>query len=127
MYKSCSRCGKIHDVNYKCTVGRQYTGGDERQLRSQYSWTLKSQEIRERAHHLCEVCRDQGQYVYDNIEVHHIVKVKDDKSLLLDNYNLIALCPYHHHLADDNKIDSNYLLSLAEQRELNDKVISVSD
>lgn len=25
MYKSCGRCGKIHDVNYKCNVGRVYT------------------------------------------------------------------------------------------------------
>ena len=92
MYKSCSRCGKIHPSDHKCTVGREYTGGNERKLRSTYAWTLKSQEIRERANHLCEVCRDQNIYTYNNIEVHHIEKVKDDESLLLDDNNLICLC-----------------------------------
>ena len=118
MYKSCSKCGKIHPKNYQCDANkRTFNGGDERKLRSQYAWTLKSQEIRERANHLCEVCRDQGIYTYDGIEVHHIVKVKDDKSLLLDNYNLIVLCKDHHGLADKGEIDSNYLLSLARSRE----------
>lgn len=117
MYKSCSRCGKIHATGHKCTVGRIYTGGDERSLRSKYAWTEKSKEIRERANHLCEVCRDQGQITYDNIEVHHIVKVRDDKSKLLDNENLICLCQEHHTQADNNEIDSTYLTKLARIRE----------
>ena len=117
MYRSCSRCGKIHDTNYKCNVGRIFTGGDERKLRSQYSWTKKSEEIREKANHLCEVCRDQGIYTYNNIEVHHIIKVKDDKSLLLDNMNLVCLCQEHHKMADAHAIDTDYLLTLARKRE----------
>ena len=117
MYKSCSKCGKIHDTKYKCNVGRMFTGGDERKLRSQYAWTKKSEEIRERANHLCEVCRDNGVFTYDNIEVHHIIKVKDDKSRLLDNENLIALCQEHHKQADNNQIDKDYLIELAHRRE----------
>ena len=117
MYKSCSKCGKIHPQEYKCNVGRTFTGGEERKLRSQYSWTLKSQEIRERANHLCEVCRANGVYTYDNIEVHHIVKVVDDKSRLLDNENLICLCQEHHKQADNNEIDKEYLFDLARKRE----------
>ena len=117
MYKSCSKCGKIHDSKYICTVGRQYNGGQERGMRSQYCWTKKSQEIREKAEHLCEICRDQGIITYQNIEVHHIVKVKDDETLLLDNENLICLCQEHHKKADRGEIDKEYMKNLARKRE----------
>lgn len=117
MYKSCSKCGKIHDTKYKCNVGRTFTGGEERKLRSLYSWTKKSEEIRERANHLCEVCRDKGIITFKDIEVHHIVKVKDDKSKLLDNENLICLCQEHHKQADKGEIDTDYLRKLAKARE----------
>ena len=118
MYKACSKCGKIHPRNYVCGEARRlFQGGEDRKLRSRWKWTQKSREIRERAHHLCEVCKDQGIITYDDIEVHHIVKVKDDESLLLDNYNLICLCAPHHHLADTNQIDSEYLRALVVKRE----------
>ena len=116
-YKACSKCGKIHPSNYKCTIGIQYNGGNERKLRSKWAWTEKSREIREDANHLCEVCRDQGIYTYDGLSVHHIVKVKDDESKLLDNYNLICLCEEHHTQADNGEIDKDYLIRLAQQRE----------
>ena len=117
MFKSCSRCGKIHPKNYQCNVGRTFTGGSERHLRSQYAWTKKSEEIRESAHHLCEVCLAENIYTYDNLEVHHIVKVRDDESKLLDNENLICLCQEHHKQADNNEIDKDYLIELARKRE----------
>ena len=117
MFKSCSVCGKIHKANYECQARRIYSGGAERKLRSTYSWTEKSKEIRERANHLCEVCRDRGQITYDNLEVHHIVKVTEDESRLLDNYNLICLCAAHHKQADNNEIDKIYLTELAARRE----------
>ncbi len=118
MYKSCSRCGKIHDTRFKCNAGQDiYKNREERKLRSQYAWTQKSEEIRERANHLCEVCRDRGVITYDNIEVHHIVKVKDDETRLLDNYNLVCLCQEHHKQADKGEIDKDYLIELAKRRE----------
>ena len=117
MFKSCSKCGKIHPKNYQCNVGRIYSGGDERKLRSKYSWTKKSEEIRERANHLCEVCRDKGIITFKDIEVHHIVKVKDDETLLLDNENLICLCQEHHKQADNGLIEKEYLQRLARLRE----------
>ena len=116
-YKSCSKCGRVHPENYKCTIGVQYNGGIERKLRSKYAWTEKSKEIRERANYLCEVCRDQGIITYEKISVHHIEKVKDDPTKLLDNENLIALCEEHHTLADDGKLDKDYLKELAKHRE----------
>ena len=119
MYKTCSRCGKIHPFDYKCNVGRVYRGGEERKLRKTYAWQRKSEEIRRRSNYLCEVCRQEGVYNFQDVEVHHIIKVKDDESLLLDNLNLICLCKQHHRQADDNKIDIDYLKELAWLRENN--------
>ena len=117
MLKSCSRCGKMHDVNYRCTAGVVYQTGEERALRKRNAWRLKSEEIRERANYLCEVCRDQGIYTYDGLEVHHITKIRDNKDLLLDNHNLICLCQKHHKLADSGAISKEYLEKLALDRE----------
>lgn len=117
MYKSCAKCGKIHDTNYQCGIKRTYKDTEEKKLRSKYSWTLKSREIRDRANNLCEVCKDKGIIEYNNIEVHHIIKVRDNKSLLLNNENLICLCVEHHKQADNNEIDSEYLHMLAKKRE----------
>jgi 5-methylcytosine-specific restriction endonuclease McrA len=107
----------MHPYNYKCTVGKIYQGGAERKERSKYKWTKKSEEIREKANYLCEVCRDKGTYTYNDLEVHHITKVREDKDKLLDNYNLICLCVKHHKQADRGELDKDYLLNLARKRE----------
>ena len=117
MYKTCSRCGKIHPFDYKCTKGKVYSGGEERKLRNTYAWEKKSKQIREKAQHLCEVCRREGRLTYNNLEVHHIVKVKDNTSLLLDDYNLVCLCQEHHKKADKGLIDADYLRKIADDRE----------
>ena len=117
MYKACSKCGKIHPANVQCSKGRTYTGGEERRLRSSWAWNKKSREIRDKAQHLCEVCRDNGRYTHDHLEVHHIVKVSEHPDGLLDDLNLICLCVQHHKDADDGSLDMNYLSKLAEERE----------
>ena len=118
MYKACSRCGKIHDEGQRCSIGRIYKSiGNERKLRSSYKWTKKSQEIRQRANYLCEVCRDRGVITYEGVEVHHITKIVDDESRLLDNSNLICLCEEHHSQADNGTLDADYLRRLAVARE----------
>lgn len=76
-----------------------------------------SKSIREDSQFLCEVCRDHGVYNYDSLEVHHITKVKDDPSRLLDRDNLICLCQQHHKLADSGEIEEGYLRKLVESRE----------
>ena len=118
-YKACPKCGRIHPYNYRCTKGIVYKGGVERQLRSQYKWAVKSRQIREKANYLCEVCKDHNVYTYNNLEVHHIDKLKDNQEKLLDDYNLICLCVEHHKQADRGLIDKDYLLKLAGSREDN--------
>ena len=117
MFKSCSRCGKIHPTSFVCTKNKTYNGGEERKLRRLNAWTKKSLEIRERANYLCEVCKTKGVYTYDGLEVHHIHKVKNNPELLLDNYNLITLCVECHKQADKGKLSTEYLEELARIRE----------
>lgn len=116
MYKACSRCGRIHDFNHKCRVGVEYKTKEDRELRNTNEWHKKSLEIREAAHWLCEVCKDEGRLNYNDLEVHHIEKLTDHPELLLENSNLICLCVYHHKLADDGEIDKSYLKNLAAGR-----------
>ena len=104
-------------MNYKCNVGRTWKRYSESDLRDTYEWKQKSLEIRSKAQYLCEVCRDKGRYTYDNLEVHHIIKIKEDKDLLLDNFNLICLCHMHHTMADEGTLDIDYLRSLVDKRE----------
>lgn len=116
--KSCSKCGKIHPRNYNCNVGRIYTKTDESRLRSRYAWTKKAKQIKDDANGLCEVCKAQGVYTYDGLEVHHIQKLKDNPSGLLEDDNLICLCGYHHRLADAGELDVDYLRRLAKERRI---------
>ena len=118
MLKSCSRCGRIVSYNHKCNVGRVYKKNDIDKLRSTSRWTRKSIEIREASNYLCSVCLDEGIINYDNVEVHHIIKLQEDSSLLLENDNLISLCKYHHKQADEGKISEDYLLSLVKKRNI---------
>ena len=86
-------------------------------MRSSGAWKRKSEEIREKAHFLCEVCKDGGVYNYKDIEVHHIIKLRDDGDGLLENPNLVCLCQVHHKQADAGQIDPDYLRELARRRE----------
>ncbi len=123
MFKSCSKCGKIHPSNYKCEHNKpkiewkKYNNSEEYKLRNTNEWHKKSEEIRERSRYLCSVCEDKGIYNYKDIEVHHIDKLSENKERLLDNYNLICLCKKHHKLADSGMIDKDYLFRLAKERE----------
>lgn len=119
MYKACSRCGKVHDTKLKCkpTTKLIYKRADTDKLRNKYAWAKKSAEIREASNYLCAVCLDEGVATYDNLEVHHITKLKDEPSRLLDNSNLICLCQEHHKMADKGEIDKKYLENLARLRD----------
>lgn len=86
-------------------------------MRNTNDWHKKAEHIKKKANYLCEVCRDEGVYTYDNLEVHHIEKLRENINRLLDNYNLSCLCCRHHKLADKGMIDKEYLIRLAKERE----------
>lgn len=122
MYRACSRCGQIHSTKFKCTHNKpkwdygKYGTNEERKLRNTQAWAKKSQEIRQQAQYLCEVCRDKGIYNYNELEVHHITKLREDKQGLLDDSNLICLCIKHHKQADRGQLSKEYLRELTLKR-----------
>ena len=113
---SCSKCGKMHPRGAKCSISRTYKRTDDDKLRSSYAWTQKAKQIKADAMGLCEVCRKQGVYTYDGLEVHHITKLRDNPDGLLDDDNLICLCNYHHRQADDGTLSADYLRELVKER-----------
>lgn len=122
MYKSCSRCGRIHGTNYVCkhgteTYDNQKYKRDKDKLRFTEPWKKKSKEIKESANYLCEVCLDGGKYTYNQLEIHHIDKLREAPEKFLENENLVCLCKMHHKLAESGDIKKEYLKHLAYQRE----------
>ena len=116
MLKVCSKCGRVHDTNYKCK-SKALPLTNEQALRSTYKWARKSEDIRERSFHLCEVCKYLGKARAEAVEVHHIVKIKHDPTLLLEDGNLITLCVEHHKEADSGKLDPDFLRYLVSKRD----------
>lgn len=120
MLISCSKCGRTHNRGYKCRAGGRLPQTDEQALRSRYKWTKKSGDIRERSFHLCAICKELGDYSPKEVEVHHIIKLKENPSLLLEDSNLITLCVDHHKAADRGEIDIDYLRELVSKRDSRD-------
>ena len=115
--KACSICGKIHSTAIKCKRPIERADAQAHSLRQKNKWHRKSLEIRERSHWLCAVCRAQGTFNHESVEVHHIKKLKDNPDSLLDDENLICLCIPHHKMADDGLIEPEYLRELARKRD----------
>lgn len=119
MYKSCSKCGMIHDTKYKCRVYKKDRSNydyEEAKLRNSYKWHKKAEQIKKDSKYLCSICYQENKYNYQELEVHHIIKIREDKTKLLDDYNLVCLCRRHHRLADSGMIDKDTLLKLAKLR-----------
>ena len=118
-YRSCPRCGRVHAYDEPCPVRkpvRTYEREGADRLRFTSRWKRKSLQIRNDAHWMCEVCGDRGLITTDNLEVHHIEKLRDDPDSLLDDENLVCLCREHHRQADAGEIDKGYLRGLARKR-----------
>ena len=114
---SCSRCGRIHPRGQRCNIGRKYPKTEEKRLRSTNAWTQKAKQIKNDALGLCEVCRAEGIYTYDGLEVHHIRKLAEYPDGLLEDENLICLCVYHHKKADRGELQADYLRELVKVRQ----------
>lgn len=119
MYKSCAKCGKIHDINHRCYIGDSFRKKNTKanKFRRTKEWKYKSEEIREDSKYLCSICLDNNIYNYEQLEVHHITPLEEDITRGLDNYNLICLCNGHHRQAEVGEIEREYLFKLAEKRE----------
>lgn len=119
--KTCTYCRKIHGTEINCTAKRGYyheknsryeKDKDYIKFIKSKQWFNKSQEIKLLDNHCCLVCKSLNLISPVYLEVHHIIKFRNDSSLRLDNDNLITLCIAHHKQADANKIASSELHSL---------------
>ena len=122
--KACPYCGRIHPKSFDCgrlpKYGRQ-KGTEEQRFRSSTAWTRKSIQIRARDNYMCVYCMlHDGRVNTEDVEVHHIIPVKEDYSLRLDNDNLVTLCREHHEAAEASMIKRDVLKAMAEEQEMSD-------
>ena len=117
MLKTCSVCGKIHDMNIVCKRPTTKKETKANSFRKTNKWTEKSKSIRKRDKYLCKICLSgkydtNYKYTHKELEVHHIVPIEEDYSLRLDSNNLITLCRMHHEMAEKGKISRDELRSM---------------
>lgn len=74
--------------------------------------------IRERDHYMCVYCKEHDDTVTrSEIEVHHIIPVREDYDRRLDGDNLISLCRVHHEEAEQGTIRRDVLKAMAAKQE----------
>ncbi|MDE5584690.1 MAG: HNH endonuclease [Ruminococcus sp.] len=117
MKKSCKYCGGVHDRNYICDekpkiAYKQQRNSREDKFRSSYDWQQKRKYILKRDYYLCRVCLSENLLTSDGLSVHHIIPLKDNFNLRLDEDNLITLCTVHHELAEKSEIPADTLKKL---------------
>lgn len=117
MLKTCTICGKIHDINKICKRKTTKKNTSANQFRKTNKWTEKSKDIRKRDNYLCKVCitgkyGTTNRYTYKNLEVHHIIPIEEDYSKRLYSQNLITLCRKHHEMAEIGLISQEELKEL---------------
>lgn len=126
MLKTCSRCGGLHDMDgSNCPAVRVKGSTEATRFRDQRRWKQKSLQIRERDHHLCQVCIINAfdtyrQFTYTDLEVNHIIPLEElaaaGQDLFiagLNDANLLTMCAGHHKLADAGGIPRQLMLDLA--------------
>lgn len=125
MLKSCKYCGRIHDSKFDCGMKpkRKKEPSKTNKFRWSRKWREKRNQVVERDNCLCQVCKDNDIYNYNDLEVHHIVSLEEDYDKRLDDDNLITLCVAHHKQADGGEIDRGYLQKLVSIPPTNDDLI----
>lgn len=125
MLRSCKYCGRIHDVKYVCPRRpKKYHEKKDTQsnsFRNTYQWQCKREQIKARDLNLCQACLHNlygtlQRYTYEDLEVHHIVPINEDETLMLEDKNLITLCSRHHHYAENGRITRYDLQSIVNDK-----------
>lgn len=114
MLKSCKYCMRIHDTKFDCgkKPKRQKESTKVNRFRWSRRWREKRNRIVDRDNGLCMLCRQSNKYMYDDLEVHHIVPIEEDYNKRLDDDNLITLCVGHHKRADSGEVSKEYMKEL---------------
>ena len=125
MLKSCKYCGRIHKKDFVCSMkpkNNKYKTSEADKFRWTKAWQRKRGEVKKRDKFLCQVCIRKlyntiKKYNYNDLEVHHIVPIKEDYKLRLEDSNLITVCEYHHELAEQGTIPREELLDIVQAQE----------
>ena len=64
---------------------------------------------------MCQNCKKNGKYIFQKLEVHHIIPISKDWNKRLKNGNLITLCTQCHYMADHEEISISELLSMVDK------------
>ena len=111
---SCVKCGRIHEEN-KCNVKtvetsrKRVTG----KYRADRRWYYARRQALERDFYCCRMCLDKDNYVErEGLEVHHIIPIYKNASMVYDTNNLITLCKRHHRMVEGNSRYTDYLHKL---------------
>ena len=117
MLKACSRCGRVHEYG-QCSISaipynRKKIANDITRFRSSRAWQRKRKTILERDAYLCKLCLYNNRLNSKGLEVHHIIAIKKNAELKLDDRNLITLCRDCHELVEDDSSYQSLLTRLA--------------
>lgn len=114
MLKTCKYCGKVVQESHKCVLKPRYQKSNIKikKFRNSKEWKCKRNEIRTRDKQLCVYCFSKNRFVYDDIEVHHIIPLVEDFDKRLDDDNLISLCRMCHEDAEKEQIPREELQKL---------------
>ena len=73
---------------------------------------------------MCQACLNGIGYLQGkrhittkNLQVHHIIPLKEDRNEALNDENLITLCEQCHELAEEGKISRERLVEIAQKEE----------
>lgn len=125
--RACAYCGRIHPADYICEKKpkrkEKKTDTEAVRIRNTSRWQYTRQHIKERDNNLCQLClrNYQGtrrQIEYQDLSVHHIIALEDDKSKAFDCENLITLCDIHHEMAEQGLISKAELKDIAKEQEI---------
>ena len=121
MMKTCSVCGRIHDINKTCYRHKKKPVTAQNKFRDTREWKNKRNQVRARDMHLCQICLTSKydtfyQYNYNQLEVHHIIPIEEDYSKRLDSENLITLCNMHHKMAEAGEITKEELQEIVARK-----------
>lgn len=78
------------------------------------AWRKKRVEILQRDNFECQMCKERGLQTQAQT-VHHIVHLRDDKSLALEDSNLISLCNACHNEVHPEKL-KKFTSNIHEER-----------
>ena len=105
--KYCDKClsvvmeekqyrNKVKSSKYNADrYSRDRENNSYRLFYSSKDWREKRKEILERDNHACVICSELYRITMAQ-DVHHILNLRENYDLRLDNDNLISLCSDHH-------------------------------